>query len=79
MISTMEPKVTLIVEEVDASSEKSTVDQLRLIETLIENHIGILYLYTMQRKDPSKKHPRVLGPGDLGNASANAVTFHCMQ
>lgn len=30
MISTMEPKVTLIVEEVDASSEKSTVDQLRL-------------------------------------------------
>ena len=30
MISTMEPKVTLIVEEVDASSEKSTVDQLSL-------------------------------------------------
>lgn len=33
------------------------------VETFIENYIG--NLYTVQRKDPSKKDPRVLGPGDF--------------
>lgn len=57
----MEPKVTLIVEEVDASSEKSTGSVE--VETFIENYIG--YLYTVQKKDPSKKDPRILGPEDF--------------